>query len=114
MTALPDTEPQTAAGKVLWHFTISLDGFVAGPNHAMDWMGGITNPRPNITDEYTSTTGAILGGRDGFEAANGPFRAALRASLCRSSQVSKDCSSGCSARMLARSRLPVNSSWFSA
>lgn len=23
--------PQTAAGKVLWHFTMSLDGFVAGP-----------------------------------------------------------------------------------
>jgi hypothetical protein len=31
-------EPQTAAGKVLWHFTMSLDGFVAGPNHGMDWM----------------------------------------------------------------------------
>jgi len=24
-----DTEPQTAGGKVLWHFTMSLDGFVA-------------------------------------------------------------------------------------
>ena len=34
-TALPDTEPQTAAGKVLWHFTMSLDGFIAGPNHTM-------------------------------------------------------------------------------
>jgi len=32
-----DTEPQTAGGKVLWHFTMSLDGFVAGPNHEMDW-----------------------------------------------------------------------------
>lgn len=41
-TALPDTEPQTAAGKVLWHFTMSLDGFVAGPNHAMDWMTGFS------------------------------------------------------------------------
>ena len=27
-----DTEPQTAAAKVLWHFTMSLDGFVAGRN----------------------------------------------------------------------------------
>ena len=35
-----DTERQTAGGKVLWHFTMSLDGFVAGPNHAMDWMAG--------------------------------------------------------------------------
>lgn len=33
-----DTEPQTAAGMVLLHFTMSLDGFVAGPDHEMDWM----------------------------------------------------------------------------
>ncbi|GAB3925831.1 dihydrofolate reductase family protein [Kribbella albertanoniae] len=66
-TVIPDTEPQVAAGKVLWHFTMSLDGFVAGPNHTMDWMEGITNARP-IAEEYMSTTGAILGGRDGFEA----------------------------------------------
>jgi hypothetical protein len=26
-----DTTPQAAEGKVLWHFTMSLDGFVAGP-----------------------------------------------------------------------------------
>jgi hypothetical protein len=31
-----DPEPQTAAGKVLWHFLMSLDGFVAGPGHTMD------------------------------------------------------------------------------
>ncbi|MFC8662551.1 dihydrofolate reductase family protein [Streptomyces sp. NPDC057199] len=66
--SLPDTAPQTAAGKVLWHFTMSLDGFVAGPNHAMDWMTGIVNPRADITQEYVETTGAILGGRDGFDA----------------------------------------------
>jgi dihydrofolate reductase len=61
-----DTEPQTAAGKVLWHFTISLDGFVAGPNHSMDWMTGTS--RPGLEKEYRETTGAVLGGRDGFEA----------------------------------------------
>ena len=37
---MTDTEPQTAGGKVLWHFLTSLDGFVAGPNHEMDWMTG--------------------------------------------------------------------------
>jgi hypothetical protein len=26
---MSDTEPQTADGKVLWHFAMSLDGFVA-------------------------------------------------------------------------------------
>jgi dihydrofolate reductase len=39
---MADTEPQTATGKVLWHFTMSLDGFVAGPNHSMDWMTGFS------------------------------------------------------------------------
>ena len=39
---MADTKRQTAGGKVLWHFTMSLDGFVAGPNHAMDWMAGIS------------------------------------------------------------------------
>lgn len=62
-----DTEPQTAAGKVLWHFTMSLDGFVAGPNHAMGWMAG-TN-RPGLEDEYVTTTGAVLGGRAGWDIA---------------------------------------------
>jgi hypothetical protein len=33
---MSDTEPQTAGGKVLWHFTMSPDGFVAGPNHEID------------------------------------------------------------------------------
>jgi dihydrofolate reductase len=64
---MADTEPQTAAGKVLWHFTMSLDGFVAGPNHEMDWMTG-TSFRPGLVEEYVETTGAVLGGRDGFDA----------------------------------------------
>ncbi len=64
MFAMP---PQTAAGKVLWHFTMSLDGFVAGPGHGMDWMSGTTF-RPGLIAEYASTTGAVLGGRDGWDA----------------------------------------------
>ncbi|MFI7033717.1 dihydrofolate reductase family protein [Microbispora rosea] len=64
---MADTERQTAEGKVLWHFTMSLDGFVAGPNHAMDWMTGISF-RPGLIEEYARTTGAVLGGRDGFDA----------------------------------------------
>ena len=68
-----DSRPQTAAGKVLWHFTMSLDGFVAGPNHSMEWMAGITF-RPGLVDEYVETTGAVLGGRDGWDAAVGDHR----------------------------------------
>jgi hypothetical protein len=47
---MSDTEPQTAGGKVLWHFTMSLDGFVAGPNHEMEWMTGISF-RPGLVGE---------------------------------------------------------------
>lgn len=62
---MSDTEPQVAAGKVLWHFTMSLDGFVAGPEHGMDWMVG--EARPGLSDEYVATTGAVLGGRTGWD-----------------------------------------------
>ena len=61
-----DTEPQTAGGKVLMHFLMSLDGFVAGPNHEMDWMTGMS-VRPGLHAEYIETTGAVLGGRDGWD-----------------------------------------------
>jgi dihydrofolate reductase len=64
-----DTEPQTAGGKVLWHFTMSLDGFVAGSEHEMDWMTGISF-RPGLAGEYVTTTGAVLGGRDGWDVVN--------------------------------------------
>ena len=26
-----------SAGKLIWHVITTLDGFIAGPNHAMDW-----------------------------------------------------------------------------
>lgn len=64
---MADTERQAAEGKVLWHFTMSLDGFVAGPDHAMDWMSE-TSHRAGLIAEYAETTGAVLGGRDWFDA----------------------------------------------
>src|ERR1051326_9247131 len=70
---MSDTEPQTAGGKVLWHFTMSLDGFVAGPNHQMDWMTAFSI-RAGLIDEYVSTTGAVLGGRDGWDRATSDNR----------------------------------------
>jgi dihydrofolate reductase len=63
---MADTARQTAGGKVLWHFTMSLDGFVAGPNHEMDWMTGFSS-RPGLIEEYVETTGAVLGGRTGWD-----------------------------------------------
>jgi dihydrofolate reductase len=69
---MPDTAPQTADGKVLLHFTMSLDGFVAGPNHEMEWMMGDFTNRPGLIDEYVETTGAVLGGRAGWDAFPNP------------------------------------------
>ena len=34
--------------------TMSLDGFVAGPNHGMGWMTGISFP-PSLIDEFVET-----------------------------------------------------------
>ena len=70
---MTDTGRQAAGGKVLWHFTMSLDGFVARPNHEMGWMTGISF-RPGIVDEYVATTGAVLGGRDGWDGVVGDNR----------------------------------------
>jgi dihydrofolate reductase len=63
-----ETRRQTAAGKVLWNFTMSVDGFVAGPGHSMDWMTGFTG-RPGLVEEYLESTGAVLGGRNGWDMA---------------------------------------------
>jgi dihydrofolate reductase len=68
-----DPEPQVAAGKVHWAFTMSLDGFVAGPGHSMDFMAGTTN-REGLVQEYIEATGAVLAGRDGFDSAIGDNR----------------------------------------
>lgn len=65
---MSDPVQQTAAGKVLWHFLISLDGFVAGPGHNMDFMAW-TSVRDGLHQEYIETTGAVLAGRDGFDGA---------------------------------------------
>ncbi|MDA1362747.1 dihydrofolate reductase family protein [Glycomyces luteolus] len=58
--------PQQAEGKVMLHFSMSLDGFVAGPGHSMDWLAGVTG-RDGVVEEYMATTGAVLGGRDGWD-----------------------------------------------
>jgi len=45
-----------------WHVTMSLDGFIAGPDDAMDWAFG-HGPAGPVADEVMETTGAILAGR---------------------------------------------------
>lgn len=53
---------------VLAHTTMSLDGYVAGPNHEMDWVFEHAGDVPaELVDDVIATTGAILGGRRGYE-----------------------------------------------
>jgi dihydrofolate reductase len=54
--------------KVLAHTTMSLDGFIAGPNDEMDWIFEYADDAPSaLVDEVIATTGAILAGRRGYE-----------------------------------------------
>jgi dihydrofolate reductase len=63
-----DIPPPTASGKVCLHFAMSVDGYVAGPEHAMDFLSGATT-RPGLVQEYVDSTGAVLAGRNGFDSA---------------------------------------------
>jgi dihydrofolate reductase len=72
---MDDLERQIPAGKVHLAFTMSLDGFVAGPGHDMSFMAnsGAKN-RDGLLEEYVEATGAVLAGRDGFDSAIGDSR----------------------------------------
>jgi dihydrofolate reductase len=45
--------------KVLYHITMSLDGFIAAPNDDMSWMAGISGPNETV-DEVVPMIGALL------------------------------------------------------
>ncbi len=49
-------------GAVLVHRTMSLDGFVAGPEHEMDWI--FEHPASEGWEEIMEATGAIIAGRN--------------------------------------------------
>src|SRR4051812_42957882 len=57
--------------EVIWHVTMSVDGFVAGPNHEMDWMpgNGLANP---VAAEVARSIGAVLCGRRLWDLGGGP------------------------------------------
>ena len=55
--------------KVVWHVTMSLDGFIAGPDHAMEWARDVPSGPNELAAEVMHSTGAILGGRGWYDAA---------------------------------------------
>lgn len=62
-------------GKLIWHVTMSLDGFIAGPEHSMEWaFDAFKDAEPNrLGEEVMNETGAILGGRGWYDAARAKY-----------------------------------------
>jgi dihydrofolate reductase len=46
-------------GQVLWHVTMSLDGFIAGPRDDMTWLADYAGPNPTV-EELLAQVGALL------------------------------------------------------
>jgi dihydrofolate reductase len=53
-------------GQVLWHITMSLDGFIAGPHNSMDWMLGYEGESAEV-DRLVKSIGAVLSGRRTYD-----------------------------------------------
>ena len=59
----------TVTGKVVVNRVMSLDGFIAGPGHAMDWI--FEYMTADTVPEVMAATGAMLIGRGTYEVAKG-------------------------------------------
>ncbi|WP_020388668.1 dihydrofolate reductase family protein [Kribbella catacumbae] len=67
-----DDPTPLGTGKVLLHFVMSLDGFIADAGEdPIGWFAGV-DFRPGIVEEYAASIGAILGGRKGWDALPDP------------------------------------------
>ncbi|SFP43204.1 Dihydrofolate reductase [Amycolatopsis arida] len=53
--------------KVIWHVTMSMDGFISGPKGEMDWAWGHSNGTVEAFPEMVATTGAFLAGRRTYD-----------------------------------------------
>ena len=66
MVHVDDAERGGSVGKVLWHVTMSLDGFIADPDDAMDRVFEYSEP-DKTADEVIRTTGSVLAGRRSYD-----------------------------------------------
>jgi dihydrofolate reductase len=57
---------------VIWHTKMSLDGFIAGPDDAMEWAFASGGPNA-LADEIRDETGAILAGRRWYDVATSKY-----------------------------------------
>jgi dihydrofolate reductase len=58
------------SGKVVVNRSMSLDGFIAGPGDAMDWIFDFVAPDAAWLTEIAAATGAMLIGRRTYEVGN--------------------------------------------
>ena len=58
--------------KIIWHVTMSVDGFIAGRDDAMEWAFKSSH-NTALVDEIRQATGAILGGRRWYDAATAKY-----------------------------------------
>jgi dihydrofolate reductase len=61
------SDTSTGNGKVVVNRSMSLDGFIAGPGHAMDWGPLAGFVAPGDVAEVAAATGAMLIGRRTWE-----------------------------------------------
>ena len=62
------SDTSTGNGKVVVNRSMSLDGFIAGPGHAMDWIFDFM--APDEFPDIAAATGAMLIGRRTYEVGN--------------------------------------------
>jgi len=62
------SDASTGTGKVVVNRSMSLDGFIAGPGHAMDWVFDFM--APDEFSEIAAATGAMLIGRRTYDVGN--------------------------------------------
>lgn len=62
------SDTSTGTGKVVVNRAMSLDGFIAGPDHAMDWIFDFMATAA-VPEEVMAATGAMLIGRGTYEVA---------------------------------------------
>lgn len=63
------SDTSTGDGKVVVNRSVSLDGFIAGPGHAMDWVFDFV--APDEFPDIAAATGAMLIGRRTYEVGQG-------------------------------------------
>ena len=59
------TRGEDRRGTVMWHVTMSLDGFIAGPGDAVDWVFEHSAPSA-MAEQVVAGAGALLVGRRSY------------------------------------------------